>query len=77
MDSNESLVQQELSAMTTEELESMTDIHISLKEDAPQDLVRDFYLRQSVARKLLNERLGIADDELPVGSSIWSRKRAP
>lgn len=75
MDSNESLIRQELSTKTTEELESLIDIHFFWKEDAPQDMIRDFYLRQSVARKLLNERLGVIEDEQPVVGSVWSRKR--
>jgi len=75
MESNEFLIRQELSTKPTEELESMTDIHISWKEDAPQDMIRDYYLRQSVARKLMNERLGVIEDEQPVAGSVWSRKR--
>jgi len=74
MDSNESLIRQELSTKTTEELESLIEIHFFWKEDVPQDMIRNFHLRQSVARELLNQRQGVVEDEQPVTGSVWSRK---
>jgi hypothetical protein len=54
----ESVIWRDLNKLTTTELEDLVGIHFSFNENASEDFVEDFHLRQHVAQSIIDKRLG-------------------
>ncbi len=61
---------EELSKLPTAELQMIVDMHVFFYDDAPIEAIENHHLRQSLARSMLNHRMGIVENHDEVNLEI-------